>query len=155
MAASSDPPAAGVTPGERSKGAESQLEISDTAPVTADVGIQTGTHGTGQATSNSPHEQADKAAKQAGATIQTHNDYCEMNPLDFHGSVDSNNQMPSAETLRKIENYVVLDRDGKSHPFKSLYTGKHVARRVLIIFVRHFFCGVSFLLVIHTNQVRE
>jgi hypothetical protein len=25
-----------------------------------------------------------------------------------------------------------------------LYTGKHVARRVLIIFVRHFFCGVSF-----------
>jgi hypothetical protein len=67
----------------------------------------------------------------------------EVNPIDFQGSVDSNNELPSAETLRKIEDYVVLDKDGKSHPFKSLYTGKHVARRVLIIFVRHFFCGVS------------
>ncbi|KAK3942319.1 AhpC/TSA antioxidant enzyme-domain-containing protein [Diplogelasinospora grovesii] len=64
-----------------------------------------------------------------------------VNPLDFQGSVDSNHDLPSEETLKRIENYVVLDRDGKSHPFKSLYTGKHVARRVLIIFVRHFYCG--------------
>lgn len=75
---------------------------------------------------------ADKAARDDG-----------VSPIDFDGSVDSNNELPSAATLRKIENYVVLDRDGKSHPFKSLYTGRHVARRVLIIFVRHFFCGVS------------
>ena len=66
-----------------------------------------------------------------------------MNPIDFQGSVDSNNDIPTPETLRKIENYVLLDRDGKSHTFKSLYSGKHVARRVLIIFVRHFYCGVS------------
>lgn len=63
--------------------------------------------------------------------------------LDFQGSVDSNNDLPSLATIKKIENYHVLDRDGKSHTFRSLYTGKHVARRVLIIFVRHFFCGVS------------
>ncbi|KAK3351845.1 AhpC/TSA antioxidant enzyme-domain-containing protein [Neurospora tetraspora] len=61
--------------------------------------------------------------------------------LDFQGSVDSNNDLPSLATIKKIENYHVLDRDGKSHTFRSLYTGKHVARRVLIIFVRHFFCG--------------
>ena len=66
------------------------------------------------------------------------------NPVDFEGSVDSNNELPSAETIARIEKYVVLDRDGKSHPFKSLYTGKHVARPVLLIFVRHFFCGVRF-----------
>ncbi|CCC10823.1 hypothetical protein SMACR_07840 [Sordaria macrospora] len=62
-------------------------------------------------------------------------------PLDFQGSVDSNNDLPSLATIKKMENYHVLDRHGKSHTFRSLYTGKHVARRVLIIFVRHFFCG--------------
>ncbi|KAL0942366.1 uncharacterized protein CTRU02_200252 [Colletotrichum truncatum] len=62
-------------------------------------------------------------------------------PADFEGEIATNDHLPTAETLKKIENYVVLDRHGKSHPFKSLYTGRNVARRVLIIFVRHFFCG--------------
>jgi len=65
--------------------------------------------------------------------------------LDFVGAVDSDNNIPSAETLKRIENYMVLDKDGRSHSFKSLYSGSHAARRVLVIFVRHFFCGVSFL----------
>ncbi|KAK4191468.1 AhpC/TSA antioxidant enzyme-domain-containing protein [Podospora australis] len=65
----------------------------------------------------------------------------EVSPLDFQGNVDSNNDLPSPETIRKIDNYIVLDRNGKSHTFRSLYTGKHVARRVLVIFVRHFYCG--------------
>ncbi|KAM5352628.1 hypothetical protein ACJ41O_005350 [Fusarium nematophilum] len=62
-------------------------------------------------------------------------------PEDFEGELATNNEIPSPETLKKIENYIVLDRDGKSHPFKSLYTGSNVARRVLVVFVRHFFCG--------------
>ncbi|KAL8392976.1 hypothetical protein RB595_002966 [Gaeumannomyces hyphopodioides] len=65
----------------------------------------------------------------------------EINPHDFSGEVQSNNDLPSAATLRKIENYTVLDRHGKSHTFRSLYAGRNVARRVLLIFVRHFFCG--------------
>ncbi|ROW08142.1 hypothetical protein VPNG_06922 [Cytospora leucostoma] len=60
---------------------------------------------------------------------------------DFQGEVMSNDELPSPETIRRIEDYIVLDRHGKTHTFKSLYTGRHVARRVLIIFVRHFFCG--------------
>lgn len=60
---------------------------------------------------------------------------------DFHGEVVTNDELPSAETIRRIENYIVLDRHGKTHPFRSLYTGRSVARRVLIVFVRHFFCG--------------
>ena len=63
-------------------------------------------------------------------------------PEDFEGELATNNDIPSVATLKKIEDYIVLDRHGKSHPFKSLYTGSNVARRVLIIFVRHFFCGV-------------
>ncbi|KAI5467225.1 AhpC/TSA antioxidant enzyme-domain-containing protein [Mariannaea sp. PMI_226] len=62
-------------------------------------------------------------------------------PEDFDGELATNNELPSRETLRKIEDYVVLDRHGKTHTFKSLHTGSNVARRVLIIFVRHFFCG--------------
>lgn len=64
-------------------------------------------------------------------------------PEDFAGQVNTTNELPSDETIKKIGDYVVLDRDGKSHTFKSLYNGKNVARRVLVVFVRHFFCGVS------------
>lgn len=65
---------------------------------------------------------------------------------DFQGEVMSNDELPSPETIRRVEDYIVLDRHGKTHTFKSLYTGRHVARRVLVIFVRHFFCGVSLLI---------
>ncbi|KFY39766.1 hypothetical protein V494_03851 [Pseudogymnoascus sp. VKM F-4513 (FW-928)] len=61
--------------------------------------------------------------------------------IDFAGDVDTNNALPTQATLSKIEDYPVLDRDGKSVPFKSLYTGPNVPRRVLLIFVRHFYCG--------------
>ena len=64
-------------------------------------------------------------------------------PQDFDGEVATNNELPSQETLRKVEDYVVLDSHGQPHPFKSLYSGRNAARRVLIVFVRHFFCGVG------------
>ncbi|KAI1459255.1 AhpC/TSA antioxidant enzyme-domain-containing protein [Annulohypoxylon moriforme] len=60
---------------------------------------------------------------------------------DFQGEVQTTNDLPTIETLRKIETYTVLDSDGKSHTFKSLYAGHNSPRRVLIIFIRHFFCG--------------
>jgi hypothetical protein len=53
-------------------------------------------------------------------------------------------QPPSAETLRKVEDYTVLDKEGKKHTFRSLYAGPESTGRVLVIFIRHFFCGVSF-----------
>lgn len=80
------------------------------------------------------------AESQEKASTQTDDD---VNPPDFQGEVLTNNELPSAETIRRIGDYIVLDRHGKTHTFKSLYTGRNVARRVLIIFVRHFFCGVG------------
>ncbi|KAI1429163.1 AhpC/TSA antioxidant enzyme-domain-containing protein [Xylaria sp. FL1777] len=62
-------------------------------------------------------------------------------PSDFKGEVDTNNEIPSPQVLKAIENYTVFDHAGKTHPFKSLYSGHNVARRILVIFVRHFFCG--------------
>ncbi|KAJ9156293.1 Thioredoxin-like protein AAED1 [Pleurostoma richardsiae] len=75
----------------------------------------------------------------AGQASSAHDD--EVNPPDFHGEVLTNDELPSVETLRRIKDYVVLDKHGKTHTFKSLYSGRNVARRVLIIFVRHFYCG--------------
>ena len=131
MVISSDPPAAGVGNDSSSNGQAAGLKITNTAPLAEDF-VRPSAASTTATTSEQPQQK------------QSHNDDHGVNPLDFQGAVESNNELPSIETLRKIENYVVLDRDGKTHPFKSLYTGKHVARRVLIIFVRHFFCGVSF-----------
>lgn len=64
-------------------------------------------------------------------------------PEDFEGEVCTTNELPSAETISKIGEYIVLDKDGRSRTFKSLYSGHNVARRVLVVFVRHFFCGVG------------
>lgn len=63
-------------------------------------------------------------------------------PDDFEGEIETNNELPSLEQIRQLDDFVVLDKHGKSHTFKSLHSGANVARRVLIIFVRHFFCGV-------------
>jgi hypothetical protein len=52
-------------------------------------------------------------------------------------------ELPTSETCRKIEDYQVLDSEGKKHSFKSLYDGPTSADRVVVIFIRHFFCGVS------------
>lgn len=62
---------------------------------------------------------------------------------EFAGDIDTNNSLPTREMIARTENLPVLDKDGRSRPFKSLYSGPNVARRVLVIFVRHFFCGVS------------
>lgn len=61
---------------------------------------------------------------------------------DFTGDLDTNNMLPTMSTIHNVEDFQVLDKDGKSRPFKSLYTGPNVPRRVLVIFIRHFFCGV-------------
>ncbi|KAI8946479.1 AhpC/TSA antioxidant enzyme-domain-containing protein [Xylaria longipes] len=65
----------------------------------------------------------------------------QLNPPDFKGEVETNNEIPSATVLRAVENHTVIDSAGKFHTFKSLYSGPNVARRILVIFVRHFFCG--------------
>jgi hypothetical protein len=64
------------------------------------------------------------------------------NTAEFVGDIGTNNTLPTVKILRKIEDYQLLDAEGKSHTFKSLYSGPGITRRVLVIFIRHFFCGV-------------
>lgn len=60
-----------------------------------------------------------------------------------HPSPIENSELPSRETIRTIHDRTLLDKDGQAHQFGSLYSGPEVAKRVLVIFVRHFFCGVG------------
>ncbi|KAJ5744780.1 hypothetical protein N7533_009650 [Penicillium manginii] len=60
-------------------------------------------------------------------------------------------ELPTPETCRKIEDYQVLDREGKKHSFKSVYDGPSSADRVVVIFIRHFFCGPEGLLKLPTS----
>lgn len=66
-------------------------------------------------------------------------------PVEFTGDVNTNDEIPNQEVLKKVGNFMLLDRDGRAVQFKDLYSGPNVARRVLVIFIRHFFCGVCFL----------
>lgn len=62
---------------------------------------------------------------------------------DFKGDIKVNNSPPTKGDLDKVANLTVLDKNGKKYTFKSLYAdNEHGPRRVLIIFIRHFFCGV-------------
>ncbi|KAG5923057.1 hypothetical protein E4U42_005056 [Claviceps africana] len=60
---------------------------------------------------------------------------------DSQGEVRTTDEVPSAETLAKVETYRVLDGHGGSRPFGTLYRGKDATRRTLVIFIRHFYCG--------------
>jgi hypothetical protein len=62
---------------------------------------------------------------------------------DFEGSIDVNNDIPTEQDLENVGDLLVLDAQGQSRPFKELYNAPHIAPRQLIIFIRHFFCGVS------------
>lgn len=48
--------------------------------------------------------------------------------------------LPSAETQVQIKDYTILDRQGKELPFRDIIK----TDRTVVIFVRHFFCGVRF-----------
>ncbi|KAF2451875.1 hypothetical protein P171DRAFT_426312 [Karstenula rhodostoma CBS 690.94] len=61
--------------------------------------------------------------------------------LDFEGTVEVNNDIPSEKDMKRVDDLLVLDSSGESRPFRDLYKGEGVAPRQLIIFIRHFFCG--------------
>ncbi len=61
---------------------------------------------------------------------------------DPNGDIDVSSKSPSRSDLAKVADLPVLDAAGKSHTFKSLYAHND-RQKTLVIFIRHFFCGVS------------
>ena len=61
----------------------------------------------------------------------------------FRGDLDISDDPPTAEALASAGDIPVYDAAGNSRLFKSLFSvGDVVGDRQLIIFIRHFFCGV-------------
>jgi hypothetical protein len=60
---------------------------------------------------------------------------------DSKTSVNSATQyaIPEVQTLAEAGELEILDEQGNKLPFKSLYVDRD---RSLIVFIRHFFCGV-------------
>ncbi|WDK23088.1 hypothetical protein CGRA01v4_14379 [Colletotrichum graminicola] len=48
---------------------------------------------------------------------------------------------PSSQALAEAAELQVLGRDGQTHPFKNLFGGLKSSSRVVVMFMRHFFCG--------------
>ena len=88
-----------------------------------------------------PHQPGDagKDIQAAGAIDPK----AETTAGDFDGDIKVSNKLPTIAELKKVADLPVLDADGQSQPFKNIYSGEKATRRVLVIFVRHFFCGVS------------
>lgn len=54
----------------------------------------------------------------------------------------SHRQLPTPEALEEASEIKIKDKDGNEVAFKSLFIGKPESERQLIVFIRHFFCGV-------------
>ena len=58
---------------------------------------------------------------------------------DFKGDIQVDDTLPNKKMLDKANGLKLLDEDKKQHAFKDLHDG---TGRTLVVFVRHFFCGV-------------
>ncbi|KAF5586480.1 6-hydroxy-d-nicotine oxidase [Fusarium pseudocircinatum] len=65
---------------------------------------------------------------------------CEIPQGKEVSSSQVNDDLPNAEALKIADGSEVLDGKGEKHTFKSIYSGPEKPRRVLVVFVRHFFC---------------
>lgn len=54
----------------------------------------------------------------------------------------SHRQLPSPSVLAEAGDLTIKDSAGNTVPLKSLYADKPSSEQQLIIFIRHFFCGV-------------
>lgn len=55
----------------------------------------------------------------------------------------TNSILPDAQMMDTAAELPVLDRDGKSHPFRDIYQGSSVGQNAMFFLIRHFFCPVG------------
>ena len=79
----------------------------------------------------------------------TEDDSCQFDSDDwfaqFRGDLDVSDESPSGASMEVAGNVPVYDAAGNSRMFKSLVSPEEAINdRQLVIFIRHFFCGVSY-----------
>jgi hypothetical protein len=58
--------------------------------------------------------------------------------------IDISDARPNDDVLAQAGKIPIFDSDGKGRPFSSIYSGDTaIGNQQMVIFVRHFFCGVS------------
>ena len=65
--------------------------------------------------------------------------------MEFVGDIKVSQKRPTRAELEAVAAIPILNSKNESVPFQSLYEGNNnngQPRRVLILFIRHFFCGV-------------
>jgi hypothetical protein len=70
-------------------------------------------------------------------------DSCDISPGREFSNKYVNDNPPTAEALKAADAIELYDGEGKKHTFKSIYNRPDLPRRVLVVFVRHFYCCVG------------
>jgi hypothetical protein len=67
----------------------------------------------------------------------------------FKDQIDISDNLPDAKTMEQVSEIPIFDSEGNSRPFKSIYSGElAIGEQQMVLFVRHFFCGVSFSFIV-------
>ncbi|KAF0317489.1 hypothetical protein GQ607_015241 [Colletotrichum asianum] len=61
--------------------------------------------------------------------------------LDAVEDLPVTDDLPSTQILAEAADIEVLDQKGQPHLFRSVYDGEGTSSRVVVVFIRHFFCG--------------
>lgn len=75
------------------------------------------------------------------AIMSSGNNIVNVNGADDGADADA--LSTTARLVQEARGLMIKDKDGNQVPFRSLFTDKSPDERQLIIFIRHFFCGVS------------
>lgn len=68
---------------------------------------------------------------------------CEIPQGREYANKNVNDEPPSASALKAADAIELYDENSKKHTFKSIYNRPDLPKRVLVVFVRHFYCCVS------------
>lgn len=62
----------------------------------------------------------------------------------IQNEIDISDRRPDEDMLAQAGKIPIFDSDGKGRPFSSIYSGDTaIGEQQMVIFVRHFYCGVS------------
>jgi hypothetical protein len=85
-------------------------------------------------------------------------DYDRLLDDDNIEDVEVSSELPSKAMLDEAAGLPIIDAEGKEMLFKNLYTHSYPLekKRVMVIFVRHFFCGVSYIIFLFfSNEIEQ
>ena len=91
----------------------------------------------------SSHSDSKESSSTAATSVDNQHQQAHDPQADFKGDVKVSKALPTKGEWSRCMEMPVLDVENKERMFGSLYANERGPSRHLIVFVRHFFCGVS------------